>query len=250
MGTFRNLVYRMYWKAETAIVPGLRSSQFCYCEKLRPLVRGAVWLDLGCGHQVFADWMTKEQAELIGGCKTAYGIDLDWIALRAHLDISNKVFGDLAGLPFEGASMDVVSANMVAEHLREPEIILREVHRVLKPNGAFVFHTPNYRSWAIQIASRIPNAFKKRLVWFLERRRGEDVFPTHYRMNTDPAIRRLAVETGFTIEEITMVSSSAATIMLGPFALAELLYIRRLQHPRQANSRSNIVAILRKRTEG
>ncbi len=75
-------------------------------------------------------------------------------------------------------------------------MILREVHRLLKPNGAFIFHTPNHRSWAMQIASRIPEAFKKRLVWFLERRRGEDVFPAHYRMNTDLQIRQIAAEDG------------------------------------------------------
>ncbi len=96
MGMLRQFVYRMYWKAEAAIVPGLRSSQYCYSEKLRPLVRGKIWLDLGCGHQVFADWMTKEQAEVVAGCRTAYGIDLDWTGLRAHPAISNKVFGDLA----------------------------------------------------------------------------------------------------------------------------------------------------------
>lgn len=249
MGTLRQLIYRTYWKAEAAIVPGLRSSQYCYYEKLRPLVKGNIWLDLGCGHQVFADWMGKEQAEVVGSSRTAYGIDLDWDGLRAHRDISNRVFGDLAHLPFRAASVDVVSANMVVEHLPEPAIILREIHRVLKPNARFIFHTPNYRSWVIQIASRIPETFKKRLVWFLERRRGEDVFPTHYRMNTNLAIGNVAAQTGFTVEEITMVSSSAATVMLGPIALAELLYIRHLQHPARAKLRSNVVGILRKRAE-
>lgn len=247
MYSLRKLPYRLYWKAEAVIVPGLRSSQFCYYEKLRPLVRGNVWLDLGCGHQVFADWMTKEQAEVVESSKMVYGIDLDWKGLRAHPDISNKIYGDLAHLPFEGASVDVVSANMVVEHLPQPEIILREVHRILKPNGAFIFHTPNYRSWVIQLASHIPEAFKKRLVWFLEGRREGDVFPTHYRMNTDSSIRQTAGGTGFIVQEITMVSTSAATVMLGPVVLAELLYIRRLQHPRRAGLRSNIIAILRKR---
>lgn len=249
MHTIRELIYRMYWRAESAIVPGLRSSQYCYYEKLRPLVRGKVWLDLGCGHQVFADWMAKEQAEVVQGCKTAYGIDLDWAGLRAHPDISNKVYGDLAQLPFEGASMDVVSANMVVEHLSQPEMILREIQRVLRPEGAFIFHTPNYRGWVVQVASRIPEAFKKSLLWFLERRRGEDVFPAHYRMNTDLDIRERAQATGFAVQEITMVSSSAATVMLGPVVLGELLYIRQLQHQTRANLRSNIVAILRKQPQ-
>lgn len=246
MGSVRNLLYRFYWKAESAIVPGLTSSQYSYYQKLRSVVPGRVWLDLGCGHQVFAEWMAKEQAEVIGSSAMAYGIDLDWPALKAHRGISNKVFGDLTTLPFKADAIDVVSANMVAEHLSAPETVLREVHRVLKPNGAFVFHTPNYGGWAIQLASRIPDWIKKKLIWFFERRREEDVFHTHYRMNTDTTIRDLARETGFSVEEMNMVSTSAATVMLGPLVLAELLYIRRLKHPKRAKLRSNIVATLRK----
>jgi len=246
MDWLRRLLYRFYWKAEKAIVPGLTSSQYCYYDKLRSLVPGKVWLDLGCGHQVFADWMTKEQSEVIRSSARVYGIDLDWAGLRAHPGISNKVFGDLSSLPFKADSMDVVSANMVAEHLAAPETILGEIYRVLKPNGAFIFHTPNYRGWAIRLGSRIPDSLKRKLIWFFERRREEDVFHTHYRMNTESTIRQLAKERDFIVEDVTMVSTSALTAMLGPVVVGELLYIRYLQHPSHANSRSNLVAILRK----
>jgi len=246
MEALRKFLYRVYWKAESAIVPGLTSSQDCYYKKLRPLVPQKLWLDLGCGHQVFAEWMTKEQTEVVTSCRAAYGIDLDWAGLKAHPAITNKTFGDLTRLPFASASFDLVSANMVVEHLENPEAILAEIHRVLKPNGAFVFHTPNLQGWPIRLASRIPESFKKKLIWFLERRREEDVFQTHYRMNTQSAIQQLAASAGFTVEDITMVSTSAATIMLGPVALLELLYIRYLQQAKRAKFRSNIVAILRK----
>ncbi len=250
MGSLRKLLYHFYWKAESAIVPGLTSSQHCYYKKLRSLVPKRVWLDLGCGHQVFPAWLSEEEAEVIASCGRVYGIDLDWIGLKAHIGISNKVFGDLVNLPFETASMDVISANMVIEHLQAPERVLREVHRVLRPNGVFVFHTPNSAGWPIQLASRIPDRFKKELIRFAEGRRQEDVFHTHYRMNTEPAIRRLAAETGFETEDITMVSSSAAMVMLGPVVLGELLYIRYLQHPSRARLRSNMVGTLRKPTLG
>ncbi|MGA8029545.1 MAG: class I SAM-dependent methyltransferase [Bryobacteraceae bacterium] len=248
MDSPRRLLYRAYWKAEAAIVPGLTSSQYGYYKKLRSLIPDKTWLDLGCGHQVFADWMTNEQAEIIASCRTAYGIDLDWTGLKAHPAISNKVFGDLAHLPFEAECVDVVSANMVAEHLADPEPVLREIHRVLKPNGVFVFHTPNRRGWPTRMAARIPDGLKKKLIWLLERRREEDVFPTHYRMNSSSAIAKLAAETGFTVEDITAVSTSAATAMLGPVALVELLYIRYLQRPQGAEFRSNLVAALQKRS--
>jgi ubiquinone/menaquinone biosynthesis C-methylase UbiE len=246
MPSLRELLYRFYWKAEASIVPGLTSSQYCYYRKLRWLLPGRIWLDLGCGHQVFAEWMAKEQSEVIASSAEVHGIDLDWESLRAHTGISNKVFGDLSSLPFKTDSIDVVSANMVAEHLSDPETVLSEIYRVLKPNGAFIFHTPNYCGWTIQVASRVPDWFKRKLIRFFEGRHEEDVFHTHYRMNTGSAIRQLAAKTDFELEDLTMVSTSALTPMLGPVVLGELLYIRYLEHPSRARFRSNIVAILRK----
>lgn len=242
----RSLLFRAYWKAEKVITPGLTSSQVCYYQKLKNLVPGKDWLDLGCGHQVFADWMTKEQTEVITSSKSVCGIDLDWAGLKAHPEISRKVFGDLLAMPFQDASFDVVSANMVAEHLPEPKKVLSEVHRVLRPGGKFIFHTPNYLVWTIQLASRIPDGVKKRLIRILEARREEDVFPTFYRMNTRGEIRKLAREMRFDVEDITLVSTSAATAMLGPVVWGELLYIRSLQNPNRAEYRSNIVTTLRK----
>jgi ubiquinone/menaquinone biosynthesis C-methylase UbiE len=242
----RNLLFRAYWKAEKIIAPGLTSSQVCYYNKLKELVPGKDWLDLGCGHQVFADWMTREQAEVIASSKRVYGIDLDWTGLKAHREISNKVFGDLVSMPFENASFDLVSANMVAEHLPEPRKVLSEVRRVLRPGGRFIFHTPNFLVWTIQVAARVPDGLKKRLIRLLEARREEDVFHTFYRMNTQGEIQQLAREMQFDIEDITMVSTSAATAMLGPVVWAELLYIRSLRKPNRAKYRSNIVTTLRK----
>ncbi|HEY6989538.1 MAG TPA: class I SAM-dependent methyltransferase [Bryobacteraceae bacterium] len=247
MSQLRSYLYRFYEKAEAILVPGLTSSQYTYYETLRRLVRGKIWLDLGCGHQVFTSWMVKEQAEVLGLCQTVFGIDLDWAGLRTHGGISNKVFGNLAELPFADGSMELVTANMVAEHLDDPAAVLREIHRVLTPGGTFLFHTPNARGWVTQIASCIPEALKKRLIWFLERRRAEDVFLTHYRLNTTEQIDAAAAETGFGVEEIQMLSTSAATVMLGPVVLAELLYIRALQAPKRSRRRSNIVAVLRKK---
>ncbi len=246
MQSLREQLYRFYWRSESAIVPGLRNSQYAYYEKLKPLVRGADWLELGCGRHVFSAWMANEQDELVASCKAVYGIDLDAEGMQANRAIVNKVFGDLAALPFRSESIDVASANMVAEHLPQPEPVLAEIYRVLRPNGIFIFHTPNFNGWFIRIASLIPDALKRKLVRIIEGRREEDVFPTRYRMNTDAAISRMAVNTGFEVEDIASVSSSAATAVFGPVAWLELLYIRWLQRPQRAKLRSNMVVVLRK----
>lgn len=246
MESLRKQLFKTYWKVESAIVPGLTTSQHSYYLKLRTLVPGKRWLDLGCGHQFFAEWMTGEQSEVIASCRSVFGIDLDWIGLKGHSGIDKKIFGNLERLPLADSSFDLISANMVVEHLESPQAVLREVHRCLRPGGRFVFHTPNFNGWATQFANRVPETIKKKLIWALERRKEEDVFQTHYKMNTPAAVSAIASEIGFAVEEIRLVSSSAVTASFGPLAVPELLYIRHLQSERNAGRRSNLIATIRK----
>lgn len=250
MPTVRQLLYRSYWKAESILLPGLRSSQCAYYDKLRQLVPGKVWLDAGCGHQVFTDWLTEEEAEVIASSAQVFGIDPDWPSLRQHAAITNKVASFLSPLPFRNESFDVVSANMVLEHLLAPELELREVYRVLRPNGVFIFHTTNRDAFAIRVAAHVPDRLKRSLIWFFERRREADVYPTYYRVNTPSLVRKLAAKTNFVVEDITAVNTSASTVMLGPVAWGELLYLRFLQQPRFAHLRSNLVVTFRRLEAG
>jgi SAM-dependent methyltransferase len=256
MAGLRRSLYRIYWRLEQWIVPGLRSSQYAYWEQLAevldgreadpPPTGGPAWLDLGCGHRVFAEWMTQEQDQLIGKSRLVCGIDLDWEGLKKHPAIRNRVHGDLTRLPFLSATFNVVSANMVAEHLEDPVAVLREVHRVLAPGGTFIFHTPNAKGWFVRMARLVPEAAKKPLVKLLEGRNAEDVFPTHYRLNRAETIERAAAESGLNTAQVSYVSSSAVTAMLGPFVAGELLMLRVLRRPALASWRSNLVVQLRK----
>jgi len=244
----RSALYRFYFRAEKRITPTLRSSQYAYYDALRAqLTTASRWLDLGCGHQVFGDWMTREQDDVILTSALAAGIDLDWEGLRKHQGIRHRVFGDLSRLPFRRGAWDVISANMVMEHLPDPTVVLREVYDALTPGGTFVFHTPNYYHWGTLAAASLPSGFKKRLIRFFEDRVEADVFETHYRINTAAAVRRFAEQCGFDVLRITHVSSSATLKMLGPIVLLELSYLRLIEHPALAQLRSGLVVTLRKR---
>ena len=51
--------------------------------------------------------------------------------------------GDALDLPFEDNSVDVVVSLETIEHLTDPEKFVKEVKRVLRPNGVFIVSTPN-----------------------------------------------------------------------------------------------------------
>lgn len=63
-----------------------------------------------------------------------------------------KVFqGYLEEARFPASSFDAVTLMEVIEHLPDPSALLREVWRVLKPNGVLVVGTGNAASWTVRL---------------------------------------------------------------------------------------------------
>ena len=111
-------------------------------------------------------------------------------------------------LPFAGESFDLIVCLWVLEHLREPVTVLREVRRVLRPGGHFVFLTPNLRN-PLLVLNRIGKALpslQRRLVPRLYGRDEADTFPVQYRANTVISLRRLAAAAALDVAELRVVS--------------------------------------------
>lgn len=247
MSGFTSATLRVYDQLAQRIVPGHRHTQIVYHDWLTSVLpKGCDWLDLGCGHQLLPSWVNADEPGMIARCHKAVGIDLDLPSLQQNTILRDRIMGTLERLPFANESVDLVTANMVVEHLGAPEAVLAEISRVLRPGGRFLFHTPNRNAPSLRVAARTPQRLKTRLIWMLERRREEDVFPTHYLMNTPEDIHRHAAQSGLQVERLEQLSSVAVTAMLGPLALPELLFMRMLNAERFRGLRSNILAILRK----
>jgi SAM-dependent methyltransferase len=243
----RDWTLRFYFKAQSRIAPGLQYAQAVYEEVLwRVSEDGPTWLDLGCGHQLLPTWRNEHEVSLVGQARFVVGLDPDRQALRQHASIARRVEGSATKLPFAGGCFDLVTSNMVFEHLDRPEVQMREIARVLRPGGLLVFHTPNVRGYATVLARLIPEFVKKQLVWLLERRKSEDVYPTYYRANSEAAIRALCGEAGLEIEQIRLINSGAGSAYFPPLAVLELLLIRVLMLERFRSGRPNIIATVRK----
>lgn len=81
------------------------------------------------------------------GAEHVVGIDNDQAAVeQANADRPDNVefaVCDVAAMPFDDASFDIVTCMEVIEHVENPERVLEELHRVLKPNGLLLLSTPN-----------------------------------------------------------------------------------------------------------
>lgn len=89
-------------------------------------------LDLGCG--------VGHSYELLAPRETV-GVDIDSDALAGQA--RETAVADMRRLPFGGGSFDSVLSVHSIEHVPDPERVLAEVVRVLRPAGVAVFVTPN-----------------------------------------------------------------------------------------------------------
>lgn len=243
----RAKLFDIYGRLRDTIAPGLRYSQHFYEQELgRSVAPQLDWLDLGCGHRVLPEWRGAAERAIVDRCRTVTGIDYDMPSLGKHRSIKRLIRGDIATLPFRDGSFDLVTANMVVEHLDHPERQFREITRVLRQGGVLLLHTPNALGYSTVVGRMVPEGVKRILIRALDSRSPEDVFPTHYRANTRRALEHVANRAGLQLSSCSMVATDAMFAVVPPMAAIELMLIRLLMTRRLRNFRPNIIAVLKK----
>jgi arsenite methyltransferase len=111
--------------------------------RMGPLGEGAVVVDIGCG----AGMDLLLAARSVGPRGRAIGVDMtEAMAARARagaksatLDNVEVRLGDAMALPLDDASVDVVISNGVLNLTPDKSVAYREVFRVLRPGGRFLY---------------------------------------------------------------------------------------------------------------
>lgn len=243
---------RVAWWLIDRVAPMMRSSQELYFENLESVVQSRIRiLDVGCGKEFLLNWLPSDKrrrwsASILDRAEI-FGIDPCFPSLRQNASHLNAcALADQ--LPFAASSFDLVTANMVVEHIAEPDS-LKEILRVLKPGGVFLFHTPNLRAPQIALSNLLPYSIKRMIIPMLEvGLKEDDLFLAHYRLNTKDAITWVAGRSRYHIEFIQHVFSAPLTQMLGPLVIFELLLTRAFSGERFASWRPALICLLRKPT--
>lgn len=223
----------------------MEHSQYNYRDTLDRLVKSNTrWLDLGCGHTILPDWIRDSvsfQKNLLARCELARGYDP--VDDRPHLAglVKEVLQGDR--LPFEDGFFNLVTANMVVEHVVDPFPFAREVHRVLSKGGLFVAHTSNLYYFEYFTAKLLPRSIARKVAHYVDDREYDDIFPAHYHINTRSAFERLP---GFRIQTLEAITTGPKYGKIPVLNLIESGMIRLANFPRLHDLRSDWIAVLQK----
>ncbi len=151
-------------------------------------------LDIGCGRTA------PNLAKLKGRAGKLTGIDVIPFTIDdPDMTLLTRDVGAMEGIA--DGSIDIAYSRAVMEHLTDPDAAYREIARVLKPGGRYLFITPSIFDYGSIIAALVPNKFHGKIVNLTEGRAEEDVFPTVYATNRIGLIRRQAAAAGLKVHD-------------------------------------------------
>lgn len=182
--------------------PGWRPATEVYADLVRDHLRPeSRLLDLGCGRGGLVEQLAHPLSQMVG-------IDPDRVSLHEHRLALPRAQAFSQRLPFADDVFDVIYASWLLEHLSRPEEDFREIARVLRAGGVFVFITPNGRH-PLSLFNHLLGRVGQLQGWLVRGfygRSAADAFPTFYRANGRRDLERLAAVSQLRLERLEAVS--------------------------------------------
>lgn len=185
------------------VYPEMRAGGYCrvdhrmeYIVRVNALLRpDMVVLDFGAGR---GKWqhdpvpLRRWLGDFRGRCAKVIGADAD-PAILDNPQVDERILLDLGRpIPLPDASVDLISAFSVLEHIEDGPFYAAELTRILRPGGWLCAWTPNKWGYVGMGARLVPKRLHEWVLRLVEpRREEEDSFPPVYRMNTRATLRRL-----------------------------------------------------------
>lgn len=151
-------------------------------------------LEIGCGRTAPVLQQMKGRAGRLIGIEV-----IDFTLDDPKLELLTRDVGNMHGIA--DSSVDLAFSRSVMEHVPDGDAAFREISRVLKPGGCYVFLTPSLYDYGSLVAALMPNALHPWIVKRVEGRAEEDTFPTEYQCNTKRRVRRLARDHGLNVAQ-------------------------------------------------
>jgi SAM-dependent methyltransferase len=109
-------------------------------EAAKPFIKGDV-LELGCGEGRGIDLIIKKAKTYTAIDKIRPVVD----TLVAKYPNQKFVTGHFPPVPFEANRFDTILTFQVIEHVKDDDLFVKEIYRLLKPGGKALITTPNIK---------------------------------------------------------------------------------------------------------
>lgn len=177
------------------------------------------WLDVGCGRNIFPS-NHKLSRLLADRVELLVGVDPDE-TLNDNPYVHEKVLGTMEDFS-DSRQFSLVTMRMVAEHVAQPEQLMKALTKVTAPNGLVLIYTVYKYSPVPVITNLVPFKFHnpaKKVLWGTE---PADTFPTCFKMNTRETLNALFSKSNF-VERLFMRLDDCRTFSgFKPLAYTEL----------------------------
>jgi SAM-dependent methyltransferase len=118
-------------------------------------VEGKYLLDLGCGAGENSVYFAQKGARCVAADYSPKMVEVA-LKLAAHNGVTIEgCTANATALPFADHTFDILYAANLLHHLRDPQLAIREMHRVLKPGGKACFWDPLKHNPIINVYRRI-----------------------------------------------------------------------------------------------
>jgi SAM-dependent methyltransferase len=119
--------------------------------EIEPLLPDAIdtVLEIGCGAGATLEWIRETR-----GARHTTGVELTGPAAElARRRVDRVICGDVENMALDiaPASLDLILALDVLEHLRDPWAAVRKLHPLLKPGGAMISSIPNVGHYSVAL---------------------------------------------------------------------------------------------------